>query len=272
MNYINIKGLEVFAYHGVLEAEKTLGQKFVVNAKLGVNTQQAAMTDDVNDTIHYGHVCKDIIDIMQQDKYDLIEKCVDEIVDFLFQKYELLQTITLEVIKPWAPIHKHISNVSVEVNYMKNRVVIGMGSNVGDSNEYFNNAISAISNLPMSKVVKETSRIVTEPYGDIAQDNFLNSILEIETMLTPQVLLSQLNEIEKENNRKRDIKWGPRTLDLDILLFGNLIINENNLIVPHIEINNRQFVLQSLVELDENLINPLTHQKYKEIYEKLKLE
>ncbi len=263
MNYIKIKDLEIFAFHGVHQEEKKLGQKFIVNCKLGFNTQRAAQTDSVEDTMHYGFVANDIIEAMEKKSYDLIETAVDKVVEKLFDKYQF-ESIELELVKPWAPIRKHVSSVSVSVNYERRITYIGLGSNVGDSNQYFDRAISAINNLPLTKVVECSDRIETKPYGNIEQDNFLNAVLKIETMLTAEVLLNKLNEIEASCGRTREIKWGPRTLDLDILLYGNEIIHTDRLIVPHPELHLRSFVLTSLVELEQYTRNPLDGSYYRD--------
>lgn len=263
MNEIKIKGLNVFGYHGVLEEEKTLGQKFIIDASLKFNTQVAGYSDEVKDTMHYGHVTRDIEKVVSETRFDLIESCLEAINQMLFETYPIIG-VKIDLYKPWAPVHRNIEMVSVHSDYTKKRVFIALGSNIGDTTGYLNFAIDKISKLPLTKVIKESARIVTKPYGNVKQEDFLNSVVMIETMLLPQTLLNELQKIEKEAKREREIKWGPRTLDLDIILYGNEIIDEENLIVPHPGLELRSFVLAPLVELHPYVRNPFTGKFYKE--------
>ncbi|MGL5702811.1 MAG: 2-amino-4-hydroxy-6-hydroxymethyldihydropteridine diphosphokinase, partial [Cetobacterium sp.] len=97
----------------------------------------------------------------------------------------------------------------------------------------------------------------TEPFGDVIQDNFLNACLEVQTLFTPQELLKALLNIELELGRVREIKWGPRVIDLDILLFNDMVIQDENLAIPHPWMCERSFVLDPLSEIAPNVIHPL---------------
>ena len=91
--------------------------------------------------------------------------------------------------------------------------------------------------------------LVTAPYGGVEQDDFLNGALTLKTLLTPQELLERLHEIEQEAHRERQIHWGPRTLDLDILLYDDLVLDTPDLIIPHVEMHLRDFVLIPLAQI-----------------------
>jgi dihydroneopterin aldolase/2-amino-4-hydroxy-6-hydroxymethyldihydropteridine diphosphokinase len=95
------------------------------------------------------------------------------------------------------------------------------------------------------------------PYGEIEQDDFLNGCLELKTLLTPKELLIVLQEIERQAKRERIIKWGPRTLDLDIIFYDDLIISEEELVIPHIEMHKRDFVLRPLAQIAPYKRNPV---------------
>jgi len=133
---------------------------------------------------------------------------------------------------------------------------IGLGSNVGDREENIKKAISLLKNNINIKVKKVSSLYETEPVGYVDQGEFLNAAIEIETDLTPHELLKITKGIEEKLKRDRKIKWGPRTIDLDILLFGDLRIDEPHLNVPHPEIKNRAFVLIPLAEIAGQIIHP----------------
>ena len=104
--------------------------------------------------------------------------------------------------------------------------------------------------------------IETEPYGYVDQDKFLNGAATIETLLSPEDLLAFLHRIEEKADRKREIHWGPRTLDLDILLYDDVCIHTKDLIVPHIDMCNRMFVLEPLMQIAPGLVHPVLLRQY----------
>lgn len=126
---------------------------------------------------------------------------------------------------------------------------IGIGSNLGDRREYIDKAIWQLKGSRDIKVTKISSIYETEAVSDIPQGKYLNGVLEIETDLEPGALLKKLNKIEEDLGRKRTVKNAPRTIDLDILYYGDRKINEQNLVVPHPHIKEREFVLKGLREL-----------------------
>ena len=110
----------------------------------------------------------------------------------------------------------------------------------------------------------------TEPYGYTEQDEFLNSVMKIRTILPPHELLDRLHELEQEANRVRVIHWGPRTLDLDILLYDDLILDDEELHIPHIEMHKRDFVLIPLAQIAPWVRHPVYNQTVQELLERLK--
>ena len=126
---------------------------------------------------------------------------------------------------------------------------IGIGSNLGDRQKYIDSAIEGLKNSEDIKVKRVSSIYETEPVGDIPQGRFLNGVLEIETDLSPKGLLGALNRIEEKLDRVRAVKNGPRTIDLDILYYGERKISEKGLVIPHPKIKEREFVLRGLREL-----------------------
>ena len=126
---------------------------------------------------------------------------------------------------------------------------IGIGSNLGDRRQYIDNAISELRKSKDIKVARVSSIYETEPVSDMPQGKFLNGVLEIETSLRARDLLKELNSIEKRLGRKREVKNGPREIDLDILYYGDERIAEGDLVVPHPKIQEREFVLKGLREL-----------------------
>lgn len=128
---------------------------------------------------------------------------------------------------------------------------IGIGSNLGDRRLYIDRAIESIKMNPDIRLRRISSIYETDPVGAAAQGKFLNGVLEIETALTPKALLKELNGIEEALGRKRVLKDGPRTIDLDILYYGEEVIDDGGLVIPHPRINEREFVLKGLRELNK---------------------
>ena len=139
------------------------------------------------------------------------------------------------------------------------KAFIGLGSNLGEREAMIRMALDDLARLPETRLVRASSLYDTEPVGEVEQPNFLNAVAQIDTELTPRQLLWNLLLIEKRLGRVRTQQcWGPRTIDLDLLLYGSVIIDEPDLKVPHAELTRRSFVLVPLVELDPLLIHPAT--------------
>lgn len=144
---------------------------------------------------------------------------------------------------------------------------IALGSNLGDRELNLLRAVAEVGRLPSSRVTALSSFYETSPVGAVKQDAFYNAVLRLSTGLDPHSLLTNLLRIEGETfKRTRTIHQGPRRMDLDLLLYGDRVINEENLVVPHPRLAERRFVLQPLCEIAPNLLHPLTG---KSIYELL---
>ena len=138
------------------------------------------------------------------------------------------------------------------------KAFIGLGSNLGEREAMIRLALDDLARMPQTHLVRASSLYDTEPQGEVDQPNFLNAVAQIDTELTARQLLWNLQLIEKRLGRARTQRWGPRTIDLDLLLYGNLVIDESDLQVPHPELTRRSFVLVPLVELDPLLVHPAT--------------
>jgi len=138
------------------------------------------------------------------------------------------------------------------------KAFVGLGSNLGEREAMIRLAVDDLARLPDTQLLRASSLYDTEPVGETEQPNFLNAVALVDTELTARQLLWNLLLVEKRLGRVRTQRWGPRTIDLDLLLYGSLIIEEPDLVVPHPELTRRSFVLVPLVELDPMLIHPVT--------------
>lgn len=254
---IKIKNLTVFANHGVFPEENTLGQKFSVNAVLYTSTRQAGRTDDLEKSIHYGLVSQAITAYLTGNTCKLLEKVAEGLAEELLLTVPRLEAVTLEIQKPWAPIGLPLDTVSVEITRAWHTAYIALGSNMGDRKGYLDLAVERLRETKGCQVEKVAGYLETAPYGGVEQDDFLNSALELRTLLTPRELLERLHEIEQEAGRERIVHWGPRTLDLDILLYDEEVIASEDLMIPHIEMHKRAFVLRPMAEIAPWVMHPV---------------
>ena len=257
---IEIKELEIFANHGVYPEENVLGQKFVISATLFTHTRQAGLTDDLSASINYGEVSHMITDFTRKHTFKLLEALAENLAEMLLDSLSGLEQITLKIEKPWAPVGLQLKTVSVEITRKWHTAYIAFGSNMGDKKLFIDNGIRGLNKTKGCRIEAVSDYLVTEPYGVTDQDEFLNGVLKMRTLLSPEELLERLHQLEQEANRERIIHWGPRTLDLDILFYDQEIIDTADLHIPHPDMQNRDFVLAPMNQIAPYLRHPVLNQ------------
>lgn len=269
-DFIKITNLKVFAHHGVFPEETRDGQDFYVNAKLFLDCRKAGKTDNLSDSLNYGEVSHFITDFLQDHTYKLIESVAEQLAEAMLLSMPVLKGVEIELCKPYAPIGLPFENVSVTMKRQWHEVYLAVGSNLGDKNAYIGNGIDELRRIKEIKEVRVSELLVTKPYGGVEQDDFVNGAIALKTLLSPQELLEKLHEIEQHANRERIIHWGPRTLDLDIIFYDKLVYEDENLIIPHIDMQNRDFVLKPLAELCPNYRHPVFEKTVSQLLGELK--
>jgi len=134
---------------------------------------------------------------------------------------------------------------------------IGLGSNLGDRHRTLQEALDALGSCPGIHLERVSSFLETEPVGGPQQGLYINAAAQLRTRLQPDRLLARMQEIERRFGRRRDVRWGPRTLDLDLLLYDARIISRPDLHVPHPRMHQRRFVLAPLVEIAPDIVHPI---------------
>ncbi len=264
---IIIENLCVFANHGVLEEEKRMGQKFLVSAELEINTRKAGVSDNIALSINYADVCKVIDKFMKDYTFNLLEAVAENMTLVLFANFPELNGVKVTIKKPWAPIGLQLDYVAVSIERRWHRAYISLGSNMGDRLKYLEKAVEEVKEDLNCKLLKISDIIETAPYGPVIQDDFLNGCIMIDTLYTPHELLSFLHKLENDANRTREVHWGPRTLDLDILLYDDLVVCDDELVIPHPEMHKRAFVLEPLKQIAPDAVHPLLHQRIRDMVE-----
>lgn len=249
LDTIEIDALEVFANHGVFPEETALGQKFLLSMTLYVDTSCAGFSDCLDDSIDYGAVAHFATDWTKSHPRKLLEAAAEDLATAILTHYPLLQGIRLHLGKPWAPVGLPLREVSVTIHRFWHTAYLGLGSNLGNRKQYLDDAVQALRNDVRCRVKAVSSYLETKPYGGVEQGDFLNACLCLDTLYTPGQLLTRLHAIEADAHRERQIHWGPRTLDLDILLYDDLVMDTQTLTIPHADMHNRTFVLVPLAEI-----------------------
>lgn len=270
MDRITISNLEVFGHHGVHPEENILGQKFLIDAVLFLDTRKAGLSDQLKDSVSYGEVIRLIRKEMTKQSDKLLERAAERLAEaVLLEYYDQIKSAAITVKKPWAPVMMHMDYAAVTITRGWHKAYVGAGSNLGDRKAWLNLARKRLSEERLIINFRSASVLETEPYGYVHQDNFLNTVYEFETLFTPTELLAFLHRVEDEAGRTREIRWGPRTLDLDLLLYDHLVTEEPELIIPHPELAKRLFVLEPLCELYPFGVHPVTRERFRDIKEKL---
>lgn len=268
-DFIYIDDLKIYATHGVLNFEKENGQFFYLSARILLPLSAAAATDDLALSVNYAEICRRITDFVRSHCFDLIETLCERTIDELMRSYPVFREVTLTVKKPSAPIGLPLKTVAISMTRTRHAAYIALGSNMGNKEHYLKEALRLLDLHPCCKVTKVSDFLITKPYGPVAQDDFLNACAEVETWMSSEDFLSLLLKTEAENGRTRLIHWGPRTLDLDLLLFDDEIKSTAFLTLPHPEMHKRRFVLEPLNQIAPYALHPLLMRRISELYESL---
>jgi len=269
MDEIRIKALKLYGYHGVFEFEKEEGQNFYVNATLKLDTQMAGLTDDLTRSVSYADVCCDIEQHFKDNIYNLIETAAENVAIMILDKYKLISEVMIEICKPEAPVTQEVENLSVCITRARHTAYIAYGSNMGDSMATIESALADIDADRCCNITKKSKVVVSSPYGGVEQDDFYNGVIELSTYYEPNNLLMFLQEIEKKYGRIREVHWGPRTLDLDIIMYDDLVISSEMLIVPHPDMLERDFVMKPLAEIAGYRLHPIEKKTIEKLASKI---
>jgi len=272
MDKIIIRGLEVYANHGCFPQENLMGQRFFVNLEAAYDLKLCAARDDLDLAVSYADLCDDITAFLKSDTLNLIETAAVRLARFIMKKYRRIDSIILELEKPQAPLPYSFNTVLAHVERSRHIAYIGLGGNLGERRNNINSAIKMLDGHEEIKVLDTAKIYETAPYGVKDQPDFLNTCVSISTTLDYEELLIAVHEIEDALGRERELRWGPRTIDLDILLFDSEIVDKPHLHIPHIDMKNRLFVLKPLADIAGYVRHPLYNKTIDEMLTELEVK
>jgi dihydroneopterin aldolase/2-amino-4-hydroxy-6-hydroxymethyldihydropteridine diphosphokinase len=253
---IHLRGVEAFGHHGVLADEKRDGQPFVVDVVMALDLAPAGTSDALDDTVSYAEVAGEVVARITGPSFDLVERLAEVIADDVLG-HALVDAVTVTVHKPQAPVGHPFSDVAVEVHRTRGvPVVVALGANLGDARSTLEAAVREIAALPGMRVRGVSPLVETDPIGGPDQPAYLNAVLVGDTTLEPEELLRRMHDIEAAHGRTREIRWGARTLDLDLIQVGRagthaeVRKDDAALTLPHPRAHERAFVLVPWAQAD----------------------
>lgn len=252
-DHILINDLRFESVIGVLDHERLAPQPLRVDVDIEVDLHDAGVSDDLEQTVHYGEVAVALADLARGTQYLLLERLAQHMAEVVLS-FPLVRAVELTLTKLRPPIPEQIDSTAVRIRRVRaevasakrHRAIVALGSNLGNREAHLRFAIERLG----ESVVAQSQVFETDPVGGPdGQGAYLNMAVVLETELDPYALLRWLHRIEADAGRERVVHWGPRTLDLDLLFFDDVVITGGNLAVPHPRYAERRFVLAPLSEV-----------------------
>ncbi len=247
---IELTGVRARGHHGVLAEEKRDGQGFVVDATLHLDTAPAARDDALARTVDYAEVAGIIVDVVGTGALDLIETLAARLAEAILASQSLVRSVEVAVHKPSAPIPHPFADVAVRIRREAPPVeaVLALGTNLGDREEHVRRALELLARAEDVEIAWQAPVVETDPVGGVLVDGaeqapYLNTVVGLRTGLGPWELLDLAHAIEADAHRERTLRWGPRTLDVDVITWGDRVQDDVDLTLPHPRAHERAFVL-----------------------------
>jgi dihydroneopterin aldolase/2-amino-4-hydroxy-6-hydroxymethyldihydropteridine diphosphokinase len=251
---IEINGLTVTTVVGALPHEREIAQPLRVDLALLVDLHDAGRSDELADTVHYGEVTDRVAAVVRENKDVLLERLADRIAEVAVG-FDRVEAVELTVTKLRPPIAEHVDTTAVHIRRTRadydvsprssHRAIVALGSNLGDREGYLAFALDRLGDIVARSQVFETDPVG----GPDAQGAYLNMVAIVDTSLDPFAFVRRCQRIEAEALRQRTVRWGPRTLDVDVLFYDDVEIHSPELTIPHPRFAERRFVLAPLAEV-----------------------
>lgn len=248
LDRIEVTGIRGWGHHGVLNQEKELGQQFSVDITLWLSTAPAGRADRLDRTVNYAEITADVSEEITTGAHDLIETLAERIAARVLEGRgsPLVRRVGVVVHKPAAPVGIPVGDVRVAItrDAAPIEAVLALGTNLGDREAHLEQALERLAVATGIEVLWTGPILETDPVGGPdGQGAFLNTVIGLETVLGPFELLAAAHRIEREAHRERLVRWGPRTLDVDVITYGDHRSEDPELTLPHPRAHQRAFVL-----------------------------
>jgi dihydroneopterin aldolase/2-amino-4-hydroxy-6-hydroxymethyldihydropteridine diphosphokinase len=261
---IEVRDLRVLGTHGVLPEERGRAQPFSVDFWVEIDRELLVATlerhsqeerevrDELSSTVDYSSLVNAVGSVIEGTSHQLLESLAEEICGCLLGDPAIKEaSVTLRKLRPPIPWDAAFAAVSVGRSREKEPVLayLGMGSNQGSRAQILANALESLAKFSGVRLLGVSGVYETEPVGGPEQPDFLNLVAVVLTNLSPQELLSVAMELEQQAGRVRVEHWGPRSLDVDLLMVGDICLSSPELTLPHPRMFERRFVIEPLLEL-----------------------
>lgn len=262
---IDVNGINLDIKIGCYSYERLGTQPVEIDLKLSLGSWSCR--DELGNTVDYAALCDFVKNIVKDKAFYLIESLAKFIADKLLEEYILIKSVHVSIGKP--NIYGEKAN-QIKVNYFQPRlykVALALGSNLNNPRQQLISAIEFLSEFVTD--INCAPIYKSSPYGFSEQNDFYNTCISGYTKLEPQQLLTTIKTIEKHMGKLEQFDNGPRVIDLDIILFDNIIYDKLFLQIPHIDMHNRDFVLKPLVDIEPDWIHPKYKETVNSLYKKL---
>lgn len=251
---IEINGIRAVTIVGALPHERETPQPLRIDLAFEVDLHDAGSSDELGDTVHYGLVADRVVAAVEESKDVLLERLVSRIADEVLA-FDRVEAVTVKLTKVRPPIAVDAVDTAVRIRRTRaeaqipphtvHTAYVALGSNLGDRQGFLRLGVAGLGNVTAMSDVYETDPVG----GPDDQGPFLNMVVQVETSLDPFALLRRCQRIEAEAMRQRVVHWGPRTLDVDIVLFDGVRMSGDLLTIPHPRYAERRFVLAPLADI-----------------------
>lgn len=255
---IEINGIRAVTIVGALPHERETPQPLRIDLAFEVDLHDAGSSDELGDTVHYGLVADRVVAAVEESKDVLLERLVSRIADEVLA-FDRVEAVTVKLTKVRPPIAVDAVDTAVRIrrtraeaqipSHTVHTAFVALGSNLGDRQGFLRLGVAGLGNVGAMSDVYETDPVG----GPDGQGPFLNMVVQVETSLDPFALLRRCQRIEAEAMRQRVVHWGPRTLDVDIVLFDSITMDGDDLTIPHPRYAERRFVLAPLADIAPEL-------------------
>lgn len=252
---LELRGLSYHGFHGVFAHERLHGQAFLVDVSL--TYQPGDLSDSLEKALDYGKAERVVAAVVEGPPAALLETVADNITAALFKEFPNLLAVEVAIHKPRAPLAGAFRDVVVRRQARRVvRAYLGLGSNLGDRRRNLRESVRLLGAEPGIRVMAVSPLYETAPMHVVDQPAFLNAAVAIDTDLFPGTLLDACKRIEAAIGRVPGTRWGPRIIDIDILLYGPLQLTTGRLQIPHPRLDQRAFALRPLHDLDPEAVFP----------------